>query len=598
PPTELPNKQLSIGEPIPRPPSRKHSSNNVPTLSTPFETLPTPPTERSRSSSPVPAPTTTARDPADDVPPPPSVPFRGTTGTPLCTIHEDRKLATSAKDWLMGKQWRAPEKQEGSDDVKVAAGSRPPRKPDGDGFGLGPVDGSGRYWCLPPAGVGERDVGGVICVDPEIEKAMRTTMPPACGIAVWDYKEGFQWMESPVLDQGAESEREREQSRWRGTRTRVSRLRRGVSGNLLEAASSAETLEEVPEEANEYTPSGAAPPEMIAAARAQAVARAEEEARAEEATRAEGATRAEEAARVEAAARAEEATRAEAAARLEAAARKEAEARAESAPAAAEAEPQAAPTEAAKQLSAAERARAAVENEPHSPSWNGSTYIDGREHHYCGPDFPCQMEPQCNPSIRDLWDKGVPMTPDGTPPKRSPFGGPMRALFSFKKQPGQPEQKYRKPACVQSIRVGNTADTTIIEEARAERRAETPQAFRRSADRVNRNRANETERDECNTMRRLRRFWGFWTYYGGKMGGRRRVMVPKSEDSAVVAERLEDREMRNETAEGMAVATAARNLAAAACYPVGESNVETAKPVGKADSNTQTTKSDKKARED
>ena len=96
------------------------------------------------------------------------------------------------------------------------------------------------------------------------------------------------------------------------------------------------------------------------------------------------------------------------------------------------------------------------------------------------------------------------------------------------------------------------------------------------------------------------------------MGGRRRVILPKSEDSTVVAERLEDREMRNETAEGMAVATAARNLAAAACYPVGESNVETAKPVGmadssaqtttkinkKADSNTQTTKSDEKARED
>ncbi|KFY07241.1 hypothetical protein V491_08543, partial [Pseudogymnoascus sp. VKM F-3775] len=148
--------------------------------------------------------------------------------------------------------------------------------------------------------------------------------------------------------------KEKEASWWRMVRGRFSRSRFEVPSPVPAPAptlaasagpSRGETvMQEIPEEANEYTPSGAASPDMISAARAEATSK------------------------------------------------KESEVRAEAAAASRIAAPRTGP-----KPSAAERARAAVENEPHSPSWNGSTYIDGREHHYCGSDFPCQMEPPCSP---------------------------------------------------------------------------------------------------------------------------------------------------------------------------------------------------------
>ncbi|KFY18813.1 hypothetical protein V493_08323 [Pseudogymnoascus sp. VKM F-4281 (FW-2241)] len=338
---------------------------------------------------------------------------------------------------------------------------------------------------------------------------------------------------------------------------------------MHEAASSAETLEELPEEANEYTPSQAAPPEMIAAARARALA-------ANAARQEEGRAAAE----AEATARREEELVAEVTAlRKE---EREVEAAAVAVAIAAEAEEEAtgtaAPMEKPERISDADKARAAVENEPHSPSWNGSTYIDGREHHYCGPDFPCQMDTQCDPSIRELWDRGYPVAPDA-PPKRSALGGPMRSLFGMRKRPEQPEQKYT-PVSVECIRVGNSA-TTIFSKATE------PVILEDSTNEGARE--NGGAREGCRTMRGLRKFWGFWSNPGSKMGSRRGVIVTKSEDSLVVAERLGDRQLMDEPTESMAsaTATAAKNLAAAACYPVGESTVETAQPIQRVDSGTE-----------
>ncbi|OBT65281.1 hypothetical protein VE03_04677 [Pseudogymnoascus sp. 23342-1-I1] len=581
--------------------NRKHSSTNVPTLSTPFDSLPTSPVERSRELKRVrsasPGGERERSSPFKEGPP--AAPFRGGSeerGTPLCTILEGRRLNVSGRDWLMGK----PEEVEGGeggeevemvnggsikdvktvkdvttlkkdsakDDVKTATGQEKPRKQESQKKDAGPVVDYTHEWMLPSAGVGEWCVAGVIRVDPSIEEAMRTTRPSYKTDPVstrFLTRAGREAREArDRLEREGESEMAREtremlerldrerarwreggevggervgESWWRGARRRVSRLRgrgEGSVGSSPEGNASAETLEEVPEEANEYTPSGATSPEMIAEAQAQARA---------------------------AAARAAEA---------------ELKIAPETTP---EAAPGPAPKEVLKHISAAEKARAAVENEPHSPGWNGSTYIDGREHHYCGPDFPCQMEPPCNPSIRDLWDKGVPVTPDEAPPKRTPFSVPVRALLGGKKQPWPPEPKYRKPACVQSIRVGNTADTTIIDEPESGCNLG---SFAVEEDRVvTPNERGEPERAEGTTMRRLRKFWGFWTYYGGKVGGSRRVIVAKSEESVVVTERVEPDE-------DITASRAAANLAASACYPVGESTVETAKPIERVDSGIQT----------
>ncbi|OAF59629.1 hypothetical protein VC83_03980 [Pseudogymnoascus destructans] len=576
PPTELPTKQLSVGEPTPRPPSRKHSSSQVPTLSTPFDDAALS-TEGSRSpASPVPAPTTTSRD---EVTPPPAATLGGVGGTPLCTIHEDRKLAVSGADWLMGKPWGSQGKQEGEgekEDVKTATGSEPPRKPKGprreeDGH---LVNGNRLIgdWMLPSAGVGEwMDSEGNMRVPYEIEEAMRNTPAPVFMRRSIDRMESElvreaeeerlrheQMLRETEGERVAETDQEKEE-RWEMERRR--RIARGWvcggggggggGGGELEDGEPYE--EEEPEEANEYTPSGAAPPEMIAAARARAEARWAEARWAEEA-------RAERVAARKAAARRAEVAAREAAAVL----------------AAAEPALDPAATEAARRLKAAERARKAVENEPHSPSWNGSTYIDGREHHYCGPDFPCQMEPVCDPSIKEIWEKGLPIAPDEMPPKRVSFTGPMRALFGFKK--GQPVQKYRKPVSIQSIRVGNSAETTVIEEPRSD----APLGSGRRTSRA----GGEAEKGDRRTMRGLRKVWGFWTHFGGKMGGRRGVVVTKSEESLPVAEGEEDTDMRYNVADAIAASAATANLAASACYPVGESTVETAKVVERTDSGT------------
>ncbi|OBT86373.1 hypothetical protein VE02_03782 [Pseudogymnoascus sp. 03VT05] len=577
PPTELPPKQLTVGEPIPRPPSRKHSSSNIPTLSTPFEALPTPPTE---STSAVPAPDITARDPVEEVTPPPAASFRGGTGTPLATIHEDKKLGTTARNWLMGKRGEK-EGKEKSEDVKTATGSEPPRKPKGprrldDGHLV-----NGRRlmgdWQLPSAGVGERmNSDGTIGVDPGIEKAMRNTPYPA--YMKWTAEKRVRELELERIEEDrlrnerilretqgervAETDAEK-QARWgMESRRRLAQFGgggRGGGGGAAGPEHEDPVEEDLPEEANEYTPSGAAPPEMIAAAKARAEARRAAEASTVLAT-----------AREEAAAREAETAR-ETAAALEVSAREAAAALVAAAPAL---DP--APTVAAKKLAAAEKARAAVENEPHSPSWNGSTYIDGREHHYCGPDFPCQMEPVCDPSIKEIWDKGLPVTPDEMPrPKRASFTGPMRALFGIKNS-GQPEQKYRKPVSIESIRVGNSAETTVIEEPRSD----TPPGSSRKTSRT----SDEAERGDCKTMRGLKKVWGFWTSVGGKMGRRRGVVVTKSAESLPVVQGEDDADVRYDPADDMAVTAAVTNLAASACYPVGESTVETAKVVGEADS--------------
>lgn len=317
----------------------------------------------------------------------------------------------------------------------------------------------------------------------------------------------------------------------RSTRSEVPSLAPAPTPAASAGPSRGETAtQETPEEANEYTPSGAASPDMIETARVEAPSKKGAEVRVETA----------------AAAAAEEA----------------------------EASRIAAPTTGPK-LSAAERARVAVENEPHSPSWNGSTYIDGREHHYCGSDFPCQMEPPCSPSIRDLWEKGVPVTPEGPPPSRSPFIAPARAFFG-KKQTWPPEPRYRKPVSVESIRVGNTADTTIVHQ---------PIPVTPSPDRA-REKEKERARGGCKTMRGLRKVWGFST--GGKAGPRREVTVARSQENLVMAQRLGDREAAEEVRGRMTASEAAANLAAPACYPVGESTVQTAEVVEEAGSGTQT----------
>jgi hypothetical protein len=551
----------------------------------------------------VPAPDITSRDPGDEVTPPPPAPFRGGTGTPLATIHEDKKLTTSARNWLMGKRSEGGEEAgegsgEGREDVKTATGSEPPRGPQGP---RGPEDGKELMgeWSLPSAGVGERmDNHGVMRVAPEIEDAMRNTPAPAVylrRIVVPDEEDEDEIDPDPVA-------RARDIEWWEGvtrmlneesrSRHRRRRRRRGGSGggggggpNGAPGEEEYEWVEDGPEEANEYTPSGAAPAEMVAesmarargramsarrrAERAEAVAREEAEAREEEA----GIAAAAAAAMAEAARREEATAREEAASRVEAAAR-------EAAAVLAAARPplDATTSEAARKLQAAERARAAVENEPHSPSWNGSTYIDGREHHYCGPDFPCQMEPVCEPSIKEIWEKGLPVPPEEMPPpKRSSFTGPMRALFGFKK--GAAEQK-RKPVSIESIRVGNSAETKVI----AEPRSATPPGSGRKASSAR----GEAERGDCKTMRGLKKVWGFWTYFGGKMGVRRGVVVTKSDESLPVVQGVDDTDVvRCDPAEADAASTAPTKLVASACYPVGESTVETAKVVKRTDSGTE-----------
>lgn len=457
----------------------------------------------------------------------------------------------------MGKRSRGKHAESSSKDAKVSTKSEPPRKPQKpQPADEGPSEGR---WHLPSAGVGEREVDGVMRVAPEIEAMQKG---------------------GPQIISKRDVEAAREQNRWR--ETRASRHRRGWEPEpVSEHPSSPVAPEELPEEANEYIPGGASPDVVAAAVRAVLMAADPDEPA--EVTRA----------AVEKARRATTvAARAQTAALMAAMAEAEAAAAAE-----AEAIAAAAPKEEPKKLSAADRARAAVENEPHSPSWNGSTYVDGREHHYCGPDFPCQMESPCNPSIRTLWEKGIPVTPDTTP-KRNPFSGPIRALFGIK-QSEESKQKYRKPAFVESIRVGNTASTTFYEEPKPVSSKKKSQ----SSDRIDMAKAGgEDERVECNTMRRLRRFWGFWTYYGGKMGLRRGVIVSRSEESFVIERTIADREMdrviSEEAAADLAAHQAARNLAASACYPVGESNVEMAQVVNKADSSAQSTKGNEEARED
>ena len=86
------------------------------------------------------------------------------------------------------------------------------------------------------------------------------------------------------------------------------------------------------------------------------------------------------------------------------------------------------------------------------------------------------------------------------------------------------------------------------------------------------------------------------------MGLRRGVIVSRSEESFVIERTIADREMdrviSEEAAADLAAHQAARNLAASACYPVGESNVEMAQVVNKADSSAQSTKGNEEARED
>ncbi|KFY61868.1 hypothetical protein V496_04854 [Pseudogymnoascus sp. VKM F-4515 (FW-2607)] len=477
---------------------------------------------------------------------------------------EKPKDVKTPKDVKKPKDVKTP-KGGSSKDVKTATERERPRKPRKSSKSCDadiPSD-TPHGWRLPSAGVGERCVNGVICVDPAIEEAMRNSWPPVVKepepeeFAIIREREEVERAErvrerrdalrrerergreerqrkeaererrdgdgeeDVEADQVAETERR--ESWWRGARRRVSKLGGKGSG------SAGSSPEEVPEEANEYTPSRAASPDMIVEARTRAAAAPTAEA--------------------------------------------------EPGPA-----PGIAPREIPKHISAAEKARALVENEPHSPGWNGSTYVDGREHHYCGLDFPCQMEPQCNPSIRDLWDKGVPVTPDLSP-KRAPFGAPVRALLGIKKQPWPPEPKYRKPACVQSIRIGNSADTTIIDEPLEGCNLG---SFAVEADRVpTPDERGEAEKAESGTMRRLKKFWGFWTYYGGKMAGSRRpVIMAQSEESFVVAE----------PDQGITASRAAANFAASACYPVGESTVETAKPIERVDSGTQTPEGNEEAK--
>ncbi|OBT94112.1 hypothetical protein VE01_06985 [Pseudogymnoascus verrucosus] len=571
PPTELPTKQLTVGEPTPRPPSRKHSSSQVPTLSTPFEDAGVPTEGESSPESSA----TSSRE----VTPPPAATLGGGGGTPLCTIHEDRKLAVSGGDWLMGKPWvSVEEKWEGGerkDDVKTSTGTEPPREPKGpqredDGH---VVNGNRLIgdWSLPSAGVGEYiDSNGAIRVPYEIEQAMRNTPAPP----------HMKWTADKVMSEMRREEEERreaEEQRLRETegervaetdaekeerwgmerRRRVARgwVRgsgggRGGSGNAGPEHEDPEE-EELPEEANEYTPSGAVSPEMIAAVRARLQVKWAEEA----------AAAAERAAEREAAAARSEAAAREAAAVL----------------AAAEPALDPAPTDVARKIKAAEMARKAVENEPHSPGWNGSTYVDGREHHYCGPDFPCQMEPACDPSIKEIWEKGLPIDPEEMPsPKRLSFTEPVRALFGFRKS-GQPEMKYRKPVSIQSIRVGNSAETAVLDEPRSN----TPPGSGRKPSPA----GGDAERGDCRTMRGLKKVWGFWTSFGGKMG-RRGVVVTKSEESISVVQGEDDTDMRYEAAEAIAASAAATNLAASACYPVGESTVETAQVVQMTESGT------------
>ncbi|KFY42363.1 hypothetical protein V495_04552, partial [Pseudogymnoascus sp. VKM F-4514 (FW-929)] len=593
----------------------------------------------SRSPSPVPAPTTKPREDVPRVSPP----FRGSTGTPLCTIPEDKKLKTSARNWLLGRSSRrsCEKLAEGrGEDVKVATKSEPPREPSGNPRTMGrPIETRHE---LPPAGVGEREVDGEMHVSPEIEEAMRKPRLPSS----WKLPErrnAERRVSEPAVERGEREERERtegreegesvervesverEQGWWRGARRRVSRLRRGGSGgsspesapeSAPKAAPEASTggppgdppgtpgapppeadldlpdppdlwellpeeadldlpdppdlWELLPEEANEYMPSMAAPPEMLAAAAARVgkkpaimpMSHASQKAAQKRALEREARTEALREAHRKVQREVQKETQREA----EKKARKDAEKEAQK--------------EAQKKLTPAERAKSAVENEPHSPGWNGSTYIDGREHHYCGPDFPCQMEPVCSPSIRDLWDKGYPITPTETSSRRISFMGPVRALFGMKKPP--PEPQYYKPAqTIQSIRVGNTADTTIIRECPASIPSEI---------------SGEEKKDERTATRRFRKLFGFGTSSGGKKRSSSGVAVASSQESIMAAESIKSTE-GDDAAESVAASVAARNLAASQSFPVGESNVATAKTNEKVDSNVWTTKNNGEGKE-
>lgn len=388
-----PPPKMAMCDPIPRPPSRRYSSCKVPTLSSPFDPLPTPPAEHP------PSPTLTGIDhelAAINLPPP----FRFNQGTPLCTIHEDRKLTTTAKDWFLGRSSRRPriKRSEASDDVRVASGSGAPREL-GEPLnsyvleGRGPYGGHARL--LPSAQVGER-------VAPEIEEAMRQAR-----------LELIREEEEARAETGGE-----EQGWWR---RRVAWMGRPA----LEVAPEA-TSEAAPESAPEATSDSA--PET-------------------------------------------------------------------------------------------ERAEAAEPNDVHPPDWNGSTYVDGREMHYCGPDFPCKLERKCVPSVAELRDKGIPVTPKEER-KGSVLGRPVRALFGGKKRP---EQEFRRPSSVEVIRYGESVTRFIVEESVSpdvESRGEVNVAHG----------ADGGVKGEGSGKRKWRRWWASWRDHGGKMGWRRRIMVERADE--------------------------------------------------------------------
>ncbi|KFY08852.1 hypothetical protein V492_05856 [Pseudogymnoascus sp. VKM F-4246] len=444
-------------------------------------------------------------------------PFRGSTGTPLCTIHEDKKLKIATRDWFMGR----PRKEgESNINIKVATTNVPPPRKKQDGY-FTDEDVNGDCWKLPSAGVGERIVDGKIRLDPEIEERIRTTGP------VMNPKFGMMERYPGELDLA--------QARWREARRRMlrqrieRRVRKGYDVSHMsddpghpndpqseESETDIPGPDSEPEEANEWTPSAGLPPDAIAYLRKLHIrARELEEEKRVAGERAKVERERELAERI--AADRERAERNAIRTAVEVAQAEQAQQIAKAAHPKVRRDPK--PT-------AAERARAAVENEPHSPSWNGSTYIDGREHHYCGSDFPCQMSPRCEPSIQELWERGVPVRSQHQQ-TRSPFLGPVRALFGGRKMPAP---RYKKPISVESIRVGNSAATTIVE-APQETVVEEEKG---------------KGRGECRTKRGLKKFWSFWTFGGAKGGSRRGVIVSRSQDNVVVTEPLANRSVTRE----------------------------------------------------